>query len=64
MDDVTWRKATRSTGNGGVCVELARLGGDRRGVRDSKDPDQGHLTLSRAALRALLTEVKAGRHDL
>jgi hypothetical protein len=64
MDDVTWRKSSRSGGNGGDCVELAVLGGGKRGIRDSKDPGLGHLILSRAALQALVAEVKAGSLDL
>ena len=33
----TWRKATRSQGNG-ACVEVAGLTGGRIAVHDSKDP--------------------------
>ncbi|MFI0422328.1 DUF397 domain-containing protein [Spongiactinospora sp. 9N601] len=39
LSRATWRKSTRSSGNGGACVEVAT---DLRGivaVRDSKDPD-------------------------
>ncbi|GAA2138766.1 DUF397 domain-containing protein [Actinomadura napierensis] len=52
-----WRKATRSTSTGGECVELAALP-EGLGVRDSKDPDGGHLTISHRALRALLADLK------
>jgi hypothetical protein len=34
----TWRKSSRSNGDGNVCVEVAFLVG-RTAVRDSKNPD-------------------------
>ncbi|MFF4241073.1 DUF397 domain-containing protein [Actinomadura geliboluensis] len=45
---VQWRKSSFSgSANDDVCVELGRLAsGAGIGVRDSKDPDRGHLTLS------------------
>jgi len=52
-----WRKASRSDGNNGACVELAYPGW----VRDSKDP--GGETL-RVRLDGLLAVVKSGRLDL
>lgn len=64
MDNVTWRKAARSTGNGGACVELAGLGKGQRGIRDSKNPDAGHLTIDRRDLSALLSRVRSGELDL
>jgi hypothetical protein len=57
VSKATWRKSSRSSGNGGNCVELADLGAVV-GVRDSKDPDGGHLDVSRGALRALLADLK------
>ncbi|RAY15534.1 DUF397 domain-containing protein [Actinomadura craniellae] len=38
-----WRKARRSMAQGGDCVEIARFSGSF-GLRDSKNPDAGHLT--------------------
>jgi Domain of unknown function (DUF397) len=64
MDHVTWRKATRSSSNGGVCVEIARLGSDSTGIRDSKNPHSGHLTIGRQAAQRFLNAIKAGRYDL
>lgn len=57
VSKATWRKSSRSSGNGGACVELADLGAVV-GVRDSKDPGGGHLDVSRDALRALLADLK------
>jgi hypothetical protein len=45
---VAWRKSTRSGPNGGNCVEVAAVG-NGVAVRDSKNPDGGHLEFSRAA---------------
>ncbi|RMI42309.1 DUF397 domain-containing protein [Actinomadura harenae] len=47
-----WRKSSHSTDNGGACVELAGLR-PVVGVRDSKDPDGPHLTMSQGDLAAL-----------
>ncbi|MEU9019434.1 DUF397 domain-containing protein [Actinomadura sp. NPDC048394] len=60
-----WRKSTRSSGtHGGTeCVELAALE-EGVGVRDSKDPDAGHVTVDRSSFAALLARAKAGVLDL
>lgn len=63
---ITWRKATRSGGGGSggqECVEAARLY-DGVGLRDSKDPDARHLTVSPGAFGALLGRIRAGDLDL
>jgi hypothetical protein len=56
----TWRKSSRS-GSGGLggqdCVEVAGLAAGI-GVRDSKTPDTGHLTLSPQGFADLLARVK------
>ncbi|TDC49686.1 DUF397 domain-containing protein [Actinomadura sp. KC345] len=59
----TWRKSSHSGGatTQSDCVEVARLDGTV-GLRDSKAPDAGHLSLSPAAFHELLSRVK--RHDL
>ncbi|QFG24491.1 DUF397 domain-containing protein [Actinomadura sp. WMMB 499] len=53
-----WRKSSYS-GAGGTdnCIELARIT-EAVGIRDSKDPDGGHLALGHAAFADLLTRVK------
>lgn len=55
-----WHKSSYSGGaDDQHCVELGRLApGVGLGVRDSKDPDAGHLTLTAAQFAALLTRIK------
>jgi hypothetical protein len=56
--NVQWRKSTHSSGvNDEHCVELGRLS-PGVGVRDSKDPDGEHLTLSVAEFAGLIEQVK------
>ncbi|HEU5025830.1 MAG TPA: DUF397 domain-containing protein [Spirillospora sp.] len=51
-----WRKSSHSGGDEGNCVEIGDLGGRVR-IRDSKDPDAGHLTLTRQDFAALLARL-------
>nr|WP_089310272.1 DUF397 domain-containing protein [Actinomadura mexicana] len=55
-----WRKSSYSgTANDDVCVELAQLApGTGIGVRDSKAPDGGRLTLSPAQFASLIKQIK------
>ncbi|MEU8345549.1 DUF397 domain-containing protein [Spirillospora sp. NPDC048832] len=59
----TWRKSTYSNGAGGNCVEIGDLTG-AIGVRDSKVPDHGHLSLSPQNWTTFVSEVRDGRYDL
>ncbi|MGC1214510.1 MAG: DUF397 domain-containing protein [Micromonospora sp.] len=52
-----WRKSSRSSGNGGNCVEVADNLPGVIGVRDSKDPAGPALTFTPAAWRAFVTRV-------
>ncbi|MFD0856867.1 DUF397 domain-containing protein [Actinomadura adrarensis] len=55
---VHWCKSTHSSGvNDEHCVEFGRLE-DAIGVRDSKNPEGGHLSLSSADFGALLSRIK------
>ncbi|WP_433333958.1 DUF397 domain-containing protein [Spirillospora sp. CA-294931] len=57
---ITWRKSSHSGGGGSggqECVEVARLPG-YIGLRDSKDPHSGHLTVSATTFAALVARVK------
>ncbi|MEV0660845.1 DUF397 domain-containing protein [Actinomadura luteofluorescens] len=57
-----WRKSSYSGGvNDEHCVELGRLApGAGIGVRDSKTPDAGHLTLSPTQFARLIEQIKQG----
>jgi hypothetical protein len=57
VSKAVWRKASRSSGNGGACVEVADFARGV-GVRDSKDPDGPKLVVSRDAFAALLADLK------
>jgi hypothetical protein len=74
---VTWRKSSRSAGNGNcvevdfarsshcdtsACVEVAVAGEVL--VRDSKDPTGPVLSFASAAWREFLAGVSAGEFDL
>ena len=57
-----WRKSSRS-GAGNDCVELvvARIGA---AVRDSKNPEAGHVAFANTEWSAFMGVVKDGRLDL
>ncbi|MBW4702231.1 MULTISPECIES: DUF397 domain-containing protein [unclassified Micromonospora] len=53
-----WHKSTRSSGNGGDCVEVAANLPGVVGVRDSKDEAGPVLSFAPAAWRSFLGLVK------
>jgi len=57
LTNAQWRKSTRSSGNGGDCVEVAGNLPGVVGVRDSKDPTGAALTFGPAAWRTFVAEV-------
>lgn len=64
--NIQWRKSSRSGGAGGTqgdCVEVGLLPTGQVGLRDSKAPQNGHLTVGREALRGLVSRVKDGELD-
>lgn len=59
---VTWRKSTRSNGQG-ECVEIAELT-DMIAVRDSKNPTGPVLRFTQAEWQAFIDGAKDGEFDL
>ncbi|MFG1777381.1 DUF397 domain-containing protein [Micromonospora sp. NPDC049048] len=60
MADLTgavWRKSTRSSSNGGDCVEVADNLLGVVGVRDSKDPAGPALVFTPTAWRAFVARL-------
>lgn len=53
-----WRKSSRSSANGGDCVEVADNLGDVVGVRDSKDPQGPVLVFDRAVWASFVASLK------
>ncbi|MBA0127860.1 protein of unknown function [Haloechinothrix alba] len=51
MDELRWRKSSRSNSNGGACVEVAAQH-ERVLVRDTKERDGGIVTVPLSAWRA------------
>ncbi|KAB2350276.1 DUF397 domain-containing protein [Actinomadura rudentiformis] len=58
-----WRKSSHSSTQGGDCVEVANLGGNI-GLRDSKAPEDGHVTIPVESFAALMTRVKRNELNL
>lgn len=56
-----WRKSSRSTNNGGACVEVADNLPGVVAVRDSKDPTGPALTFAPANWRAFVTATPTRR---
>ena len=62
MECITeWRTSTRTQGQG-QCVEVG-FGGDRVGVRDTKNRLAGCFTVAPERWRSFVKDVKRGRFD-
>lgn len=59
--DMRWRKASRSSNNGGACVEVASLP-DAIAVRDSKAPETGMLTFDPAHWATFMEKIRRSSH--
>ncbi|MCX5068139.1 DUF397 domain-containing protein [Micromonospora lupini] len=57
LNGARWRKSSRSSGNGGNCVEVAANLPGVIGIRDSKDPSGPALTFGPTAWRAFVTHL-------
>jgi hypothetical protein len=62
ISGIQWRKSSYS-GSGNNCVEVATVA-DGCAVRDSKNPDGGHLTFGAQAWKAFVSGIKHGRYEL
>ncbi|PRY19283.1 DUF397 domain-containing protein [Pseudosporangium ferrugineum] len=60
LSGAIWHKSSRSSGNGGNCVEVADNLPDIVAVRDSKNPNGPVLTFDRATWRAFIEDIKHG----
>jgi Domain of unknown function (DUF397) len=63
LSQAVWRKARRSSHNGG-CVEIAANLPGMTAVRDSKRPEDGAHVVDPAAFAAFRADVKNGRYDI
>jgi hypothetical protein len=63
--NVVWRKSSRSTA-GNQCVEVGRVdtSGGTHVIRDSKNPDRGHVIVGPAVWKAFMARIKSGYFDL
>lgn len=57
LNNLDWRKSSRSGEAGDNCVELAELP-NGVGIRDSKDPDGLKLLMGRGDFAALMAALK------
>ncbi|MEV5537491.1 DUF397 domain-containing protein [Saccharopolyspora shandongensis] len=62
MNNLNWRKSSRSGSGANNCVELA-IGEAATYIRDTKDRDGGTLRVHQRAWAGFLGSVKAGRFD-
>ncbi|MEU9885845.1 DUF397 domain-containing protein [Sphaerisporangium sp. NPDC051011] len=58
LSNAVWRKSSRSSGNGGQCVEVAGNGRGSVAVRDSKNPHGPVLLFTPGEWRAFLGGLK------
>ena len=63
LSAAVWRKASRSSDNGGQCVEVAMNLPEVVAVRDSKDPDGPKLLFTRPEWKTFVNGLKSGDFD-
>lgn len=64
LSRVVWRKSSRSSSNGGACVEVATTAEPMHLARDSKNPSGPALAFTPVEWTAFLNRVKKGSFDL
>ena len=64
LSDAVWRKSSRSSDNGGQCVEVAMNLPGVVAVRDSKDPNGAKLLFTRDEWKAFIGGVMDGEFGL
>lgn len=64
LSDAVWRKSSRSSDNGGQCVEVAMNLPGVIAVRDSKDPNGAKLLFTRDEWKAFIGGVMDGEFGL
>ncbi|MFC5754489.1 DUF397 domain-containing protein [Actinomadura rugatobispora] len=57
LSTTQWRKSSRSSNNGGHCIEVASISNAVL-VRDSKDPEGPKLPISRQEFRRFTDAIK------
>jgi len=63
MSAPVWRKTSRSSGEANTdCVEVAKFP-SAIGIRDSKNPSGGNLSISDSVFAALLDQIRRGELD-
>ncbi|MFG1956046.1 DUF397 domain-containing protein [Nonomuraea sp. NPDC049028] len=63
LSGAVWRKSSRSSGNGGQCVEVATNLPGVVAVRDSKDPEGPKLIFAPTDWKAFIIGLKVGDFD-
>ncbi|MEU6720410.1 DUF397 domain-containing protein [Nonomuraea sp. NPDC046802] len=63
LEAAPWRKASYSGANGGDCIEVAPLSGDRIGIRDTERPDLAPWVVRGGVFRAFVAGAKDGEFD-
>jgi len=63
LSRAVWHKSTFSNGNGGNCLEHARLPDGSRAVRHSKHPEGPSLIFTPSEWEAFIQGVRSGEFD-
>ncbi|MGW2146984.1 DUF397 domain-containing protein [Nonomuraea bangladeshensis] len=63
LESVRWTKSSLSGPDGGDCLYVAKLSGDRYAVRDSEQPELAPLILRGEVFRAFVGGAKLREFD-